>query len=250
MKIAVYTANFGGKDIIRDPLNYRISDTIDYFVISDNNTQSTSAYQLVYKKSRFDDVAKNARYYKILGFEIFTDYDYLIWHDANIQIRHDAVSKLIQYVSDGEHMAVFKHPERDSFYQEARSCIQLDKDFSLKILFQAFVYFVKGLPKNSGLFETGILVRKTAAINVPLYDTWWHNIQKYTRRDQLALPFIKWKYKSKIAILPGRGISNEFSQYHPHLHRNYYIKRDLMRYNSRFLKAVCSKFIKFFESAR
>ena len=50
------------------------------------------------------------------------------------------------------------------------------------------------MPKNYGLNETNILLRRH---NVPqiikLMDEWWSYIEKYTKRDQLSLSYVLWK---------------------------------------------------------
>ncbi|WP_053991860.1 glycosyltransferase domain-containing protein [Mangrovimonas sp. TPBH4] len=238
MKIAVYTALYGDKDVLRAPLNAREDRSIDYFVFSDNPELEVAPYRLELRTPQFQDVAKNARYYKIMGDPILEPYDYVIWHDANIQLNETKIKDLIS-LSQPTFLTTFSHPNRDDFYSEAMSCIRVGKDFSLRILKQVLVCFFNGMPAHEGMYATGILVRNyhvKSKIDPKVFMRfWWEQTLKYSRRDQLSLAYSIYKMKMPISCIKGDILHNDFSTYHRHKYTHYINGNNLMRYN---VKAV------------
>lgn len=220
LKIAIYTAIFGGKDIVRDPLGYEEDENIDYFLISDDENLKSNCYNIIYKEPIYDDITKNARYYKVMGLEVFKNYDFVIWHDANLQIIQDKVLNIITYAHNKE-IAFFNHPDRNCIYDEAIKCIQLEKDYPFKILKQIFGYYIYGIKNESGLFETGIVVKNSKLISKEFLDVWWGEIKLKTRRDQLSLPFALKKLNIEPGIIDGCGGKNEFTFFSKHNHSKY-----------------------------
>mgnify|MGYP000211890011 FL=1 len=45
--IAIYTAVFGGKDEVREPINYVKQENIDYFIISDDKELKSNCYKII-----------------------------------------------------------------------------------------------------------------------------------------------------------------------------------------------------------
>ena len=74
MKIAIYTALYGEKDVLRQPLDYFENTHIDYYIFTDKDSHNTPPYKTFVRPAKFPDVAKNARYYKILGDPILKEY--------------------------------------------------------------------------------------------------------------------------------------------------------------------------------
>lgn len=251
MRIAIYTAIFGDKDELKEPLDFKSNNEIDYYLITDNKKAKTYIYKLLVKKAIYGDITKNARFYKLNGLEEFKEYDYVIWHDGNLRIKHVFIKELVSYVADS-FLATFKHPDRKNFYQEAVACVKLNKDFSFKILWQSLIYYLKGLPSNFNpqLYETCILVKKMPMYNETFYDLWWSQILKYSRRDQLSLPFVLFSMNTKISTIPGCRYENIFSDFSPHKNNIYKQKLNLTVFNVKWVKNLSVKIIKYFERRR
>ncbi|MDZ4149255.1 MAG: DUF616 domain-containing protein [Flavobacteriaceae bacterium] len=220
MKVAVYTAIFGDKDEIREPINYKQSDGIDYFLITDNLNIKSYAYKIIHRKPFYDDITKNARFYKIKGLDIFKNYDVLIWHDANIQMINNKIDVLVNKL-DGKDFIFFRHPERNCIYEEAIKCIQLNKDYPFTILKQIYYYKKKGIDKNKNLFATGIFIQNRKQILESVLNTWWNETRLRSRRDQLSLPFALLSNNVTPNILEVDIRCNEYSVFHQHKHKSY-----------------------------
>lgn len=220
LKIAIYTAIFGGKDVVRDPIKYEKNDTVNYFLITDDQTLESNCYQIIYKAPIYDDITKNARYYKIMGLDIFKNYDFIIWHDANLQIVHDKILKSLKFV-DNKAIAFFKHSDRNCIYDEAIKCIKLKKDYPFKILRQISGYYVRGMKPHSGLYDTSIVVKNCKLMNKAFLDLWWYEIRCKSRRDQISLPYALKKFHIEPGIMEGRREKNEYTIFSKHHHMKY-----------------------------
>lgn len=220
VKIAIYTAVFGDKDDPKEPLHHSSENGIDYFLITDNEKTKSIVYNIVIKKPIYDDITKNARYYKTNGIEIFKEYEYVIWHDANLQIMHNKILSILPYVKN-KGIGFFKHAERNCIYDEAIKCIELEKDYPFKILNQIFQYYTSGIKNESGLYDTSILVKNNRLINEDFLNLWWNEIKNKSRRDQLSLPFSLRAFKVVPGITQGNRSNNPYSLFHGHKHSKY-----------------------------
>lgn len=239
MKIVVYTALFANKDVLLPPVDYKASDSenITYVVFTDDHHLNVPPYITHIKPAVFEDIAKNARYFKIIGDELLNDFDIAIWHDANIQIRHHQINELLTHANH-HYLTTFYHPNRNDFYSEAMTCIRTSKDFSLRILNQAFAYFIQGMPAHKGMYSTGILIKNNKFNSGILLDFWWQQTLKYSRRDQLSLAFSIYKVKAEVKVIQENIFDNPYSLYHLHNYQHYEEKTKLMRYNALVLKKL------------
>lgn len=220
MKIAVYTALFGDRDVFLPPLNFVSDAGVDWFVFTDSPSLKVSPYKVIHKETVYEDLAKNARYFKILGDDLLKSYDLVLWHDANIQLDASKLKDLVSYANTS-YLTTFKHPNRDDFYSEAMSCIRVGKDHPFLILKQALVYFFKGMPAHNGLCATGILMKNKLYANPSFMTFWWEQVQTYSRRDQLALAYSSYKLEENIRTISLDILDNPFSIYHLHSYPQY-----------------------------
>jgi len=243
LKIAIYTAVFGGKDVVQEPVKYIKNENIDYFLISDNQEIKSKCYKVIYKKPIYDDITKNARFYKIIGLDLFNEYDYVIWHDANIQIVHNEILKVLRFV-ENKGIAFFKHPDRNCIYDEAIKCIQLEKDYPFKILKQILGYYIRGIKNEVGLYETGFFVRNNKFRNKDFTNLWWNEIKNKSRRDQLSLPYSLNKTNIFPNIIEGTVRDNLYSIFHKHSYEQYlFLSLKVKKYNT-IKKRIVIKLIK------
>lgn len=215
VRIAVYTAIFGNKDLLGTPLNYRENPAIEYFCFTDNMSLTSEVYHVHLLHSEGEEPTRMARKIKILGHPLLENFDYHIWHDGNISIDHSSIFQLIAF-GEKHMLATFKHPIRNCFYEEARMCGRRHKDELLKVVKQVNHYYINGLKSQSGLFETGILVKNNNLRKNKFYEFWWENVSRFTNRDQMALPFVLSKFGEVLNVIPGDGRKNEFSYYYKH----------------------------------
>lgn len=88
-----------------------------------------------------------------------------------------------------------KHPIRNCVYEEAIACIKLKKAHPDSIDIQMKEYYQLGMPKNLGMFETGIMFRPYNDKVIDFCERWWNEIFKHTHRDQLSITKVLWDTK-------------------------------------------------------
>ena len=150
---------------------------------------------------------KKQRIIKICPHRYLKEYDISIWVDGNLEIQRDLVGFIEQYDLDKCPFYVRVHPCRRCVYAEAKACIRLHKDTEENINYQVDTYKKDGYPKNIGMAETNVLLRKHNDIKCQMLDNLWASeLLKYSHRDQLSFNYACWK----IHFLPG-CLNTEFS---------------------------------------
>lgn len=111
---------------------------------------------------------------------------WLLWMDASMVPKVPLNAVVEDWLSEGHHLALMKHPERDCAYDEVDVCVErrkLDKRKGHQI--KAFLA-MRGLPKNYGLWACGVIAWRHACKE--LRERWWSITVHTGLRDQVALP--------------------------------------------------------------
>ncbi|MFC4322563.1 glycosyltransferase domain-containing protein [Litchfieldia salsa] len=187
-RIAIYTSVFGTYDHIHEPL---VSpDNCDYYIVTDQDVNGSSKWC---KKNieEFDHLTKEMttieknRFFKMNPHLLFPDYTYSIYIDGNIQVMTDLTEFIYQIGPSG--IAVHKHRERDCVYEEAREVLLLNRDSVENITKHIHYIAETNMPRNYGLLECNVLVRKHHdPICQKFMEDWWTEFSQYSNRDQLA----------------------------------------------------------------
>ena len=204
-RIAVYTACMGGYDRISDPVIR--PDNIDYFLITDEPDRYTGrAWQtlpaagVVPAEHENDPVLAN-RWCKMHPHEIFPEYPLSVYLDSNILVVSD-LTALTAALSDFP-LAMFRHKNRDCVYEEIRACILKKKDTEEALKRQEALLLEHGVPKNCGLLEAPVLVRRHGQPECrELMEDWWNAFLSGSRRDQISLIDVLWRKGIPVTV-PG-----------------------------------------------
>ncbi len=208
-KIAVYTAIFGDYDTLLMPEIIDIG--CDYICFTDKKINNYGIWQIRPSPYYHMDATRMARYVKTHPHVLLKEYDYAVWIDGNVCFR--STFNYLKYIECLEYQrssfGTVVHPLRACVYKEAEACKQLSKDDYGIIDAQMREYGNKGLRTNSGLYETNFMIICLKDEQVrDMFSLWWRQINKYSRRDQLGLPWAL--HLSGITVgslLGGKGIS-------------------------------------------
>lgn len=194
-RVAVYTCITGNYDRPLEPLY--VPDNIDYYIVTDMEIDRNSKWKKIDINSieviqKFDNTRK-ARYIKTHPHILFDGYEYSIWVDSNFRVIGD-LSRYIKCVGTGVPFASNWHPLRNSIYTELEACISRKKDDPELLARQIEHYRKGGMPDNFGLIETNMIVRRHGDDKCKqLMEAWWTEMTKWSKRDQLSLPYVIWK---------------------------------------------------------
>jgi hypothetical protein len=86
-----------------------------------------------------------------------------------------------------------KHGARNCIYDEGRKCISVGKGDHLEISQQMLRYLADGYPKNNGLINSTVLIRRTTPAVIELENDWWNEIKNGCVRDQVSFNYVAWK---------------------------------------------------------
>ena len=194
-RIAIYTSVFGDYVKINEP--FILPDNCDFFIISDSKPKNSNWKHLNLDISNFgllgkSDAEKN-RFFKMFPNKIFKKYKYSIYIDGSIKIMTD----LTEFVHDINKygLKAHGHYRNSCVYDEIKKCKKLRKDTDENLTKHFMHLKASGMPKKFGLLEAGILVREHhSPICISLMEEWWHEFSQYSKRDQISLPFVLWKF--------------------------------------------------------
>lgn len=197
-RTAIYMALFGKYDEILEPVV--TSANCDYYIFTDQKVDEHSAWKKVEltqeqnnNLAQMTGVEKN-RFFKMLGYQQFSDYEYSIYIDTNMEIYYD-LSKLDIYADIDSGIAMYNHPARGCIYNEAKVCVISGKANKKDVKVQMKKYRELGMPENYGMCECNVIVRKTASEQCrKLMHEWWTEFGKScVKRDQIVFPYVLWK---------------------------------------------------------
>lgn len=190
-KRVVYCVNLGGYDSL--PIHPDLDDCT-YFLISDAPRQSIpSPWIIVRPTINEQDVKRQCLWYKTHPHLLFSDAEFSIWIDSNIECQPHA-SEILQAHETLSEVATFVHPDRSCVYEEAQAISDLKLDRPDVIKRAVFQMKQKGLPIDYGLFETNVLFSRIQDLAVrDFFDKWWYHIALGSRRDQMSFTFAAWQ---------------------------------------------------------
>lgn len=220
-RVAVYTVVFGKYDEILEP--YCAPDNIDYYIITDLNIDLSHSKWKKVDISSFADVIKSLtnieknRYFKMNPSLVFSDYRYSVYIDGNILVVSD-FTEFINKIGAPD-IATHMHNSRDCVYEESKAVVAAGKEKKEIIAIQMNAYKNAGMPEKNGLLECNVIARRHTEQCNKLMQQWWAEFLKYSRRDQISLPYILFKNKinvSDVATLGPNVLQNPALRWVPH----------------------------------
>jgi hypothetical protein len=200
MTVAVITANLGSFDPEADYVKQ--SFPYDFYRFTDDNFPP-----------RYNSMTPRlqARIVKMFGWQMVPTHDYYIWVDASCIMSHrDSVKWFIKQCK-GVDMAVFKHPERDTIREEAdflKERLRMNRGYITSryknelIDEQLAVISADKSFADQNLFaSTALIYRNNPRVQNVMFH-WWHHTSRYHSIDQLSLPYVLFRQRCTVRIIP------------------------------------------------
>ena len=170
--------------------------------------------------------AKKNRYMKLHPDEVLSEavtgkkYDYTIYIDSSMRITCDIKPLVYSLIASGKSIAVHNHRVRDCIYDEGQQIWIFGRLDRRSIWEQLDFYRSEGMPKHFGLLENTVLIRKSNDSQLQdIMHQWWQQIERFTHRDQLSLPYVLWKNGLDMSYIFSLGTNvwdNPYFLYYPH----------------------------------
>lgn len=177
------------------------------------------------------------RYHKFFPHLLFPQVRFSVYFDGNVAYD-GTVMDLVSYVREtGAALGLFVHPEGRTMREEVEACERLGKfdEFDrVRITDQVERYTNDGFDPDQPIRANYLIVRDHMHPDLPLaMSLWWSQIFEFTRRDQLALPYVLWKTGlPNVSLDQGPGIDAN------KLLRIAHKKGMIMRFLTRSLKSL------------
>lgn len=228
----VYTAIFGKDyDDLKQP-NFitqgwrHICYTDQDLVLPEDNVWEIRKVEL-----RDNDPIKTARWYKI-NYHKAVETEFSLWIDGTFIINVNLNKWWRNFKAP---FTTIKHPFDDCIYTDIQSCLRGGRGEKSELERQRDYYLAIGVQKKRGLISSGILFRQLEPKTIEFCKTWWHQVQSWSSRDQVAFGYAQWKHPdSHHSISWNYTTQNEFIHV-PHLNRPWRNKvlQQLRRYDCR-----------------
>jgi hypothetical protein len=155
-----------------------------------------------------------ARCLKCLSHRWLPDADVSIWVDGCLEMLVEP-ERFLEWLGDAD-VGAMTHPSRDCAYAEGLRCVVKGKAPKDVIHKQLQAYRDEGFPEHFGLVETGLLVRRHTQAVMDLNELWWEQILRYSRRDQVSLPYASWKLGVSINRVRGSLVHHPWFRHRGH----------------------------------
>lgn len=145
---------------------------------------------------------KKQRTVKACPHKYLGDYEVSLWVDGNISIISDIRKFIDQYDLFKTPIYVKPHPCRKCLYEEANAVLRYYKDVEKNVNPQIKKYREEGFPRNFGLFETSVILRRHNDQKCQLFSNLWASqIFLHSHRDQLSFDYCRWKTGTEVGKL-------------------------------------------------
>ena len=202
-KKVVYTCITGDYDSLIE-LQY-ISEGFDYICFTDNMSLKSETWEIrpLPKETEELSQVKKQRYVKINPHKLLKEYDLSIWVDGCVTLKSDLNELLDETLKEDCSIYVPKHPSRNCIYAESIAVVKMKKDKKENVDPQIERYKQEEFPKNYGLLQSNILIRKHNNEDcIKLMEEWFNEVKNGSHRDQLSFNYVSWKNKDiKISYL-------------------------------------------------
>lgn len=215
MSIALVTSIYGDYDQLVDPPE-QVGD-VEYVAVVDRVHDGVERWRQVVEVRDHIHPRLAAKVAKCRP-DHYTDADVTVWVDGSVRVKTAGFARwAASYVHDDE-IAQFPHPDRHDVAAEANLSLQMPKYHGLPLRDQVAWYRAMGLPRPSGLWATGVIVRGQFDGFAEFGDGWLAEQMRWSWQDQISEPWILDLFGLSPAPLDGNLWRNEHVRFADHAH--------------------------------
>lgn len=211
-KKVIYTSLTGKYDQLTQPKC--VFGGFDYICFSNDFTEKKiGIWEIRPIPFECEDRTRLSRFVKLNPHIALPDYEYSLWMDSNLCILTDELLHIINsLIERNVMMASVLHPKLDCIYDDAIQCILGGRDGYFAIRRQVKFLHAQNYPSHNGLYENNLILRKhNEEVIRKISDDWWKLYTLYSKRDQLSLCYVLWKYGFSPDLLFPKGKSTRNS---------------------------------------
>lgn len=211
--VVVYTCITGGYDI---PLESPWADRCPHICFTDQPKFRSATWTLAPIGLEGLDHPRRSRHPKLLPHRYLPDHDISIWIDGSAKLLEDPLLLARRALADCD-FALARHPKRNCAFEESEVCKTRLRDRPEALDAQMDLYAREGFPRDSGLWEATVILRRHRKPQVSaLMEAWWWEVLNRSARDQLALAYLLWRQPIPMTTLPPRNGPDAFYRLRRH----------------------------------
>ncbi|KAA8515250.1 hypothetical protein F0562_018520 [Nyssa sinensis] len=220
--VVVASAIFGAYDLIQQPKNISeaakknvcffmfVDEETEAFLRNSNELNSSKRIGLwkiaVVHNLPYTDPRRNGKVPKLLLHRLFPNARYSLWIDGKLELVVDPYQILERFLwRKNVSFAISRHYRRFDVFQEAEANKAAGKYDNASIDFQVEFYVREGLipysqaklPITSDVPEGCVIVREHIPISNLFTCLWFHEVDRFTSRDQISFSTVRDKIMSK-----------------------------------------------------
>ena len=230
-KVVVYTCVSSGYDVVPSPAEEQRSG-YEYLLFSEEESCTPPGWRHRDFISPRNIVQPNLinRYHKIFPDQLSMDADISVYIDGNVRIKRDLSPLLSEFWKSEKIFGCFRHPQRDTIREEVDACLLLGKFKSAENGLsseQLRFYAADGFPMDFPLQVATVLFRRHDGPEVlsEAMALWWKQINIFTARDQVSLPYVLWKTQLPFVSFEIDIFNNVYFERENHLRGRSFIER-------------------------
>lgn len=202
---------------IRDEAEIYISEVTGDGGVYVQGLQHPTGWEVIYYARGADEHPNRAAKRPKMHPGMYTGAPASVWLDASFRVVSPRfVLDTVTLAADSaDGIAQFKHPWRGCLFQEATASVELPKyaDERFNITRQAQAYDAAEMPRNWGLWATGIIARIHTAEVLNWGRVWARQIDAFSYQDQISHPYSLWRAGLRPVDLPGDHFHNPWLAY-------------------------------------
>lgn len=202
-RYCVYSAVFGGYDIVAPSPSVESRNGPPYFLVSDSPQQTEGWIQVPIDNFLEESPELSNRRFKTFPPEAAKRFPYFCYVDGNVKVQEPLDDFFEEFLHSGADLAFFQHSDRKNLRQELEACEKQGKINGALGRAQIESYEREGFRQQVPLLEGSLFFRKNNPKTDEMMSIWSREIQNWRTRDQLSLPYAIWKSGVNLHIFPG-----------------------------------------------
>jgi hypothetical protein len=224
---------------------------IPLLCFTDNKNLKSDKWNCVYIEPKFSsDPIRSSRYLKIIGHELLNEFEEIMWVDNCVQLKPNAVSLFNIYLKSND-LAIPIHSFRENLKEEFITVLDYGYDDPRILLNQMNDYNHESSEiLKSKVFWNGIILKRNNLIVKDAMRLWFDQLLKYSKRDQLSLPYVLSKVKINFESINIDNFESEFHKWPISLNRKSKHTQENKEFLSNILNIMSNYKLKQLEESR
>ena len=213
-KIVVYSVFCGSIEPFNPSVVTKFVDNVDYVLFTDRNDINPDGWEI--RKLASNDIGwrRASRRPKLLPHHYFIDYEWSLYLDNRASLEYNPLDLLDENNAENHSMYCFKHPSRESIYDEAEAVISMQRDSEHRVREQMDFYRSAGYPSGLGLIAGTMLLRRHNDVElIDVSEIWFEHVLRYSMRDQLSFNYIAWRKCFQYGEFEGSLTGNRYMKW-------------------------------------